>query len=186
MTAEQQSHLCKEVFDYLHDYIGFIDNYVYDDVIAYTIGDVLRKVDWCIEPVIEFVELYAIQYPNIRLYLIGILHFFDKFRICWENEVVCQMLLNVFNNESKQSLLLGDPVIYNPYPRSAYFVLNDAYCKSRNYDSLSWHIIQYVKTTTERPISLYKCIKNIILIVMMRNLPIVCQTILLILIHKKR
>lgn len=142
MTAEQQSHLCEEVFDYLHVHIGFNNVYVYDDIIAATIGDVLCKVDWCISPVIEFVDLYATQYPNNRLDWFDILHFFDKFRICLENEVICQKLLNVFNNESKQSLLLGDPVIYNPHPRSAYFVLNDAYCRSRNYDDLSWHIIK--------------------------------------------
>ena len=160
MTAEQQSHLCKEVFDYLHDYIGFANNYVYDDIIADTIGDVLRKVDWRIEPVIDFVDLYAAQHPNNKLDLISILHFFDKFRICLENEVICQRLLNVFNAESHNFIELGDVVTPYPLLKSAYNLLNDAYCKSRRYDSLSWHIIQYVRTTTEKPISLYRCIKK--------------------------
>lgn len=160
MPVVDRSLKCKEVFDYLKCTIKFAGSYSYNLDIGSKIYAVMNRIDWSMEPIVDFIDLYALQHPNYELNLHGILHFFDNFRVCFENEVICQRLLNVFNAESHNSIELGDVVTPNPQLTSAYTILNDAYCKSRRYDSLSWHIIQYVRTTTERPISLYKCIKK--------------------------
>ena len=160
MPFVDRSLKCKEVFDYRKDTIKFADSYYYTLEIGSKIYAVMDRIDWSMESIVAFIDLYALQHPNCELKLHDILHFFDNFRVCFENELICQKLLNVFNAESHQSIVLGDVVTPWPQSASAYTILNDAYCKSHRYDSLSWHIIQYVRTTTERPISLYKCIKK--------------------------